>query len=282
MRSTSPADVHAIADAVILDVREPQRARSRRTSTAPSTSRSANWSRGSTRCPATRTVYVLCHVGGRSAQATQYLEAQGVRRREHRRRHPEVVPVGPARRAGRCVMSARSDAVAPPALEDSSDAQRRIANRLKRARGQLNAVIDAVESGADCRTVVTQLSAVSSALDKAGFAIISTAMRTASPIQESSTTDASRRADTRRAREALPDAGLSRARARRDPRRGPGSRRVGSAGGRVLQAVRGGDALVRESPARGVEALARARGRRRAPPASRGRRCAACTGASRW
>ncbi len=59
----------------------------------------------------------------------------------------------------------------------SLDAQRRIANRLKRARGQLNAVIDAVESGADCRVVVTQLSAVSSALDRAGFAIISSAMQ---------------------------------------------------------------------------------------------------------
>ena len=59
----------------------------------------------------------------------------------------------------------------------SADAQRRILNRLKRARGQLNAVIDAVENGGECRTVVTQLSAVSSALDKAGFAIISTAMR---------------------------------------------------------------------------------------------------------
>ena len=59
----------------------------------------------------------------------------------------------------------------------TDDAQRRILNRLKRARGQLNAVIDAVESGGDCRSVVTQLSAVSSALDKAGFAIISNAMR---------------------------------------------------------------------------------------------------------
>ncbi|WP_136709938.1 metal-sensitive transcriptional regulator [Agromyces sp. H66] len=59
----------------------------------------------------------------------------------------------------------------------TDDADRRILNRLKRARGQLNAVIDAVESGGDCRTVVTQLSAVSSALDKAGFAIISNAMR---------------------------------------------------------------------------------------------------------
>ncbi|WP_116081125.1 metal-sensitive transcriptional regulator [Agromyces sp. PvR057] len=59
----------------------------------------------------------------------------------------------------------------------ASDAQRRILNRLKRARGQLNAVIDAVEAGSDCRTVVTQLSAVSSALDKAGFAIVAAAMR---------------------------------------------------------------------------------------------------------
>ena len=58
-----------------------------------------------------------------------------------------------------------------------SDAQRRILNRLKRARGQLNAVIESVENGADCRTVVGQLSAVTGALDKAGFAIISTAMR---------------------------------------------------------------------------------------------------------
>lgn len=55
--------------------------------------------------------------------------------------------------------------------------QRRIANRLKRAQGQLTAVIAAVESGAQCKDVVTQLAAVSSALDKAGFAIISSAMR---------------------------------------------------------------------------------------------------------
>ena len=62
-------------------------------------------------------------------------------------------------------------------VEAMSDAQRRILNRLKRARGQLNAVIESVENGADCRTVVGQLSAVTGALDKAGFAIISTAMR---------------------------------------------------------------------------------------------------------
>jgi DNA-binding FrmR family transcriptional regulator len=67
-------------------------------------------------------------------------------------------------------------AVADGSLHDAA-AVRRVANRLKRAQGQLAAVIQAVESGGDCRTVVTQLAAVSSALDKAGFAIISTALR---------------------------------------------------------------------------------------------------------
>ncbi|AMB59253.1 metal-sensitive transcriptional regulator [Microterricola viridarii] len=67
--------------------------------------------------------------------------------------------------------------IEPSGNIDIDDAQRRILNRLKRARGQLNAVIDSVEQGADCRTVVSQLSAVTGALDKAGFAIISTAMR---------------------------------------------------------------------------------------------------------
>lgn len=58
----------------------------------------------------------------------------------------------------------------------AEEARRRIANRLKRARGQLSALIDSFESGAQCRDVVTQLAAVSSALDKAGYAIISQAM----------------------------------------------------------------------------------------------------------
>lgn len=56
-------------------------------------------------------------------------------------------------------------------------AQRKVRNRLRRAAGQLNAVIEAVEAGAPCRDVVTQLAAVSSALDRAGFQIIATAMK---------------------------------------------------------------------------------------------------------
>ncbi|MGC5075698.1 metal-sensitive transcriptional regulator [Agrococcus sp. DT81.2] len=56
------------------------------------------------------------------------------------------------------------------------EAQRRIANRLKRAQGQLTAVIAEVERGGECRDVVTQLAAVSKALDRAGFAIVASAM----------------------------------------------------------------------------------------------------------
>lgn len=56
-------------------------------------------------------------------------------------------------------------------------AVKKVANRLRRAQGQLAAVIAAVEGGGDCREVVTQLAAVSSAIDRAGFAIISTAMK---------------------------------------------------------------------------------------------------------
>jgi DNA-binding FrmR family transcriptional regulator len=57
------------------------------------------------------------------------------------------------------------------------DAQKRISHRLRRARGQLDAVIAAVEANEPCRDIVTQLAAVSGALDRAGFAIVSTAMQ---------------------------------------------------------------------------------------------------------
>ena len=59
----------------------------------------------------------------------------------------------------------------------SPEARKNVVNRLRRASGQLTAVITAVETGAPCREVVTQLAAVRSALDKAGFVIISTAMK---------------------------------------------------------------------------------------------------------
>jgi len=57
------------------------------------------------------------------------------------------------------------------------EARRRVLNRLRRARGQLDAVIEAVECQQPCRDVITQLAAVSSALDRAGYTIIATAMK---------------------------------------------------------------------------------------------------------
>ena len=51
-----------------------------------------------------------------------------------------------------------------------------IINRLKRAQGQLAGVTRMLEEGKDCKDIVTQLAAVSKALDRAGFAIIATGL----------------------------------------------------------------------------------------------------------
>lgn len=50
-------------------------------------------------------------------------------------------------------------------------------NRLKRARGQLDAVIRMVEESEPCEPTVMQLSAVSKALDRAGFMLISAGLQ---------------------------------------------------------------------------------------------------------
>ncbi|UGT57167.1 metal-sensitive transcriptional regulator [Nocardia asteroides] len=52
-----------------------------------------------------------------------------------------------------------------------------VLNRLRRAHGQLAGVIAMVEQGRDCKDVVTQLAAVSRALDRAGFKIVATGLR---------------------------------------------------------------------------------------------------------
>ena len=52
-----------------------------------------------------------------------------------------------------------------------------VLNRLRRAQGQLAGVIAMIENGRDCQDVVTQLAAVSRALDRAGFKIVASGMR---------------------------------------------------------------------------------------------------------
>lgn len=55
-------------------------------------------------------------------------------------------------------------------LED--EALRATINRLRRAQGQIAGVIRMLEDRRDCKDVVVQVSAVSRALDRAGFAIV--------------------------------------------------------------------------------------------------------------
>lgn len=57
------------------------------------------------------------------------------------------------------------------------DSRRKVLNRLRRAQGQLAAVIKAVEEGRPCPEVATQLAATSKALDRAGVALVSSAMQ---------------------------------------------------------------------------------------------------------
>lgn len=77
MQSSSPAEVHAEADVYILDVREPQELAQARIDGAHHIPLGELVERQG-EVPRDRTVYVLCHVGGRSARAAAYLEQQGV------------------------------------------------------------------------------------------------------------------------------------------------------------------------------------------------------------
>ncbi|WP_375295628.1 MULTISPECIES: metal-sensitive transcriptional regulator [Gordonia] len=64
-----------------------------------------------------------------------------------------------------------------PRLTVGEEAMGAVLNRLKRAQGQLAGVIAMIEAGRDCTDVVTQLAAVSRALDRAGFKVVASGMR---------------------------------------------------------------------------------------------------------
>ena len=80
-----------------------------------------------------------------------------------------------------------------------------VVKRLRRAEGQIGGIIRMIEQGRDCNDIVTQLAAVSKALDRAGFAVIATGLR-----QCLTENPEGSELDTARAREALPLPGLSR------------------------------------------------------------------------
>ncbi len=62
-------------------------------------------------------------------------------------------------------------------MELDPEAMKPVVNRIKRAQGQLAGVLRLLEEGRDCEDVVTQLAAVSKALDRAGFAIVASGLQ---------------------------------------------------------------------------------------------------------
>ncbi|WP_090419777.1 metal-sensitive transcriptional regulator [Mycobacterium europaeum] len=75
-----------------------------------------------------------------------------------------------------------------PADHDPADMDAVLA-RLRRAHGQLGGVIAMIEQGRSCKDVVTQLAAVSRALDRAGFKIIASGLRDCITRPEGSPSD---------------------------------------------------------------------------------------------
>ncbi len=52
-----------------------------------------------------------------------------------------------------------------------------VVKRLQRAQGQLGGIIRMIQEGRECQDIVTQISAVSKAIDRAGFAVIATGLK---------------------------------------------------------------------------------------------------------
>jgi DNA-binding FrmR family transcriptional regulator len=61
-------------------------------------------------------------------------------------------------------------------MQIESDTVEDVVRRLRRAEGQIRGVIAMLQDGRDCADVVTQLAAVSRALDRAGFKVIASGL----------------------------------------------------------------------------------------------------------
>lgn len=62
-------------------------------------------------------------------------------------------------------------------MELDPDQMQSVIKRLNRAQGQIGGIVRMIEDGRDCKDIVTQLAAVSKALDRAGFAVIALGLR---------------------------------------------------------------------------------------------------------
>lgn len=64
-------------------------------------------------------------------------------------------------------------------MQDRMSDRTAVINRVKRAQGQLAGVLRMIEDGRDLESIVYQLKAVSSAVDRAGFAIVAAELKAA-------------------------------------------------------------------------------------------------------
>ena len=62
-------------------------------------------------------------------------------------------------------------------MELDQDEMQAVVKRLKRAQGQIGGIVKMIDDGRECQEIVTQLAAVSKALDRAGFAVIASGLR---------------------------------------------------------------------------------------------------------
>ena len=62
-------------------------------------------------------------------------------------------------------------------MELNPDEMQTVVKRLRRAQGQIGGVLKMIDEGRECQDIVTQLAAVSMALDRAGFAVIALGLR---------------------------------------------------------------------------------------------------------
>ena len=81
----------------------------------------------------------------------------------------------PKSRAG--MIALIRDAQGDVTMKLDTDELSGVLKRLRRAQGQIGGVIRMIEEGRDCAEIVTQLAAVSKALDRAGFAVIAMGLR---------------------------------------------------------------------------------------------------------
>jgi len=62
-------------------------------------------------------------------------------------------------------------------VEIAPESMTAVINRLRRAQGQIGGVLRMIEEVRDCQDIVTQLAAVSRAVDRAGFAVIAAGLK---------------------------------------------------------------------------------------------------------